>query len=394
MSANNSPDRSEKEEPKAFSSRCLTDDNVSAESVVEIDGFKVLGLSSEDIEFYTGFSAQRRKRVVRKVDIRLVPVLTILYLIAHIDRANIGNAKIEGLIEDLGLTGAEYNISLAIFFVPYIFLLVDSPSLSRRWLDQEEIRFLELQVFIKQGGKSQEVQEQEARTWVEVKNVLKNWRVYVHGSFLIVNSACSYGVKFTLPTITKTMGYSNMNAQFLSAPPYVAGALSALVCGKLSDRFNWRMPFIAIPSAFILVGYSIMLSLNGAISTNASSVWPAIVIAVVGIYPIQPATQAWNANNIAPSSRRAVAVALTSSVGSVGGIVGSFMYLESQAPRYETGFGLSLAFGAYAMLIALALEWSYMISNARKAKLVSSTPHDDANLVALGDKNPLFKHVL
>lgn len=51
-----------------------------------------------------------------KVDIRLIPVLIILYLIAHIDRANIGNAKIEGLIEDLGLTGTQYNVALAMFF--------------------------------------------------------------------------------------------------------------------------------------------------------------------------------------------------------------------------------------------------------------------------------------
>lgn len=72
-------------------------------------------------------------------------------------------------------------------------LLIDSPNLSRRWLDSEEIRFLELQAFIKQGGKPQEGQEQATRTWTEVKNVLKNWRVYVHGSFLIVNSSCSYG---------------------------------------------------------------------------------------------------------------------------------------------------------------------------------------------------------
>lgn len=185
-----------------------------------------------------------------------------------------------------------------------------------------------------------------------------------------------------------------MNAQFLSAPPYVAGALSALVCGKLSDRFNWRMPFIAIPGAFILVGYSILLSLKGALSTNTSSVWPAIIIAVVGIYPIQPAAQAWNANNIAPSSRRAVAVALVNSIGCLGGIVGSFIYLESQAPRYETGFGVSLALGAYAMLMALLVEWSYLLSNARKAKMVSSTPHDDAKLLSMGDMSPMFKHVL
>lgn len=82
-------------------------------------------------------------------------------------------------------------------------LLIDSPSLSRRWLDQEEIRFLELQVFIKQGGKFQgtQEQEQETRTWVEVKNVLKNWRVYVHGSFLVANTSCSYGKRLhcTIP---------------------------------------------------------------------------------------------------------------------------------------------------------------------------------------------------
>lgn len=67
MSANTSPGPGEKEEPKAFGSRQLTDDSLNAESIAEIDGFKVLGLSSDDIEFYTGFSAQRRKRVVRKV---------------------------------------------------------------------------------------------------------------------------------------------------------------------------------------------------------------------------------------------------------------------------------------------------------------------------------------
>lgn len=142
MSANSSPDRNEKEEAKAFGSRRLMGDSTGTESITEIDGIRVLGLSADDIDFYTGFSAQRRKRLVRKVgdaaphhetsslaghdcrikiDIRLVPVLTILYLIAHIDRANIGNAKIEGLIEDLGLTGTQYNVALAIFFPPCLY---------------------------------------------------------------------------------------------------------------------------------------------------------------------------------------------------------------------------------------------------------------------------------
>lgn len=46
--------------------------------------------------------------------------MAVLYLLSHIDRANIGNAKIEGMDKDLGLTGNQYNIATTIFFVPYI----------------------------------------------------------------------------------------------------------------------------------------------------------------------------------------------------------------------------------------------------------------------------------
>jgi hypothetical protein len=35
-------------------------------------------------------------------------MLAVLYLISHIDRANIGNAKIEGMVTDLGLDGVQW----------------------------------------------------------------------------------------------------------------------------------------------------------------------------------------------------------------------------------------------------------------------------------------------
>ena len=43
-------------------------------------------------------------------------MLAVLYLISHLDRANIGNAKIEGLLSDLNMSGTQYNIALAIFW--------------------------------------------------------------------------------------------------------------------------------------------------------------------------------------------------------------------------------------------------------------------------------------
>ncbi|KAG2070393.1 MFS general substrate transporter [Suillus decipiens] len=59
-------------------------------------------------------------RLLRKVDYRLLPVFTLLYLLSFLDRSNIGNAKIDGMITDLGVSPAGYNTALAIYFVGYV----------------------------------------------------------------------------------------------------------------------------------------------------------------------------------------------------------------------------------------------------------------------------------
>lgn len=93
-----------------------------------VDNIQVLGLTPDDAAFYQNFTPEERKTVLRKVDYRLVPMLSVLYLVSHLDRANIGNAKIAGLTEDLGLTGIQYNIALSLFFIPYVLLGGCSPT--------------------------------------------------------------------------------------------------------------------------------------------------------------------------------------------------------------------------------------------------------------------------
>jgi hypothetical protein len=73
------------------------------------------------------------------------------------------------------------------------------------------------------------------------------------------------------------------------------------------------------------------------------------------------------------------------------------MYLDKEAPRYQTGFGLSLAFGASGMLVALLLELSYKWGNKTKAKLSEEdirSRYTEEELLKLGDKSPLFKYTL
>jgi hypothetical protein len=57
------------------------------------------------------FSEVDEKKTLRKMDIRLIPVLAVLYLLAFLDRGNIGNAKIQGLAKDLDLSADRYNIA-------------------------------------------------------------------------------------------------------------------------------------------------------------------------------------------------------------------------------------------------------------------------------------------
>ncbi|KAH7194378.1 major facilitator superfamily domain-containing protein [Fusarium oxysporum] len=78
------------------------------------------GLSPEGAEFMRRYEGKTGKKVVKKIDFRLLPIMVVLYLLAHIDRGNIGNAKIEGMDKDLDLVGNQYNIASTIFFVPYI----------------------------------------------------------------------------------------------------------------------------------------------------------------------------------------------------------------------------------------------------------------------------------
>ncbi|CAI9625970.1 mfs general substrate transporter [Alternaria burnsii] len=69
------------------------------------------------------------KKLLLKCDLRVLPPLFVLFLLAFLDRVNIGNAKIQGLVEDLDMTGPlayRYNIALFIFFVPYILFEVPS----------------------------------------------------------------------------------------------------------------------------------------------------------------------------------------------------------------------------------------------------------------------------
>ncbi|EKC99973.1 hypothetical protein A1Q2_05737 [Trichosporon asahii var. asahii CBS 8904] len=73
------------------------------------------------------------RKVLRKVDLRIIPWVSLLYLLSFLDRTNIGNANLFGLSKDLGLTSTQYAACLACFFVFYVLFEVPSNMVMKAW---------------------------------------------------------------------------------------------------------------------------------------------------------------------------------------------------------------------------------------------------------------------
>ncbi|EIN14101.1 MFS general substrate transporter [Punctularia strigosozonata HHB-11173 SS5] len=59
------------------------------------------------------------RRLLRKIDVRVIPCLAVLYLLNFLDRGAIGNAKLYHMEQDLHITDRQYLIALTVFFFPY-----------------------------------------------------------------------------------------------------------------------------------------------------------------------------------------------------------------------------------------------------------------------------------
>ena len=81
---------------------------------------------------------QQEAAILRRVSLRLVPFLLVAYLVAVIDRTNVGFASIQ-MNHDIGMTGAAFGFAGGIFFLSYfVFEIPSNLALQRfgasRWL--------------------------------------------------------------------------------------------------------------------------------------------------------------------------------------------------------------------------------------------------------------------
>ena len=96
--------------------------NVHGDDAVSKEGNIPASPSSDDkeVEDLETVYGVNEKALLRKLDLRLLPAVTLLYLLSFLDRSNVANARLEGLVTDLHMTGNQYLTGLTLYFLGYV----------------------------------------------------------------------------------------------------------------------------------------------------------------------------------------------------------------------------------------------------------------------------------
>ncbi|KAJ4137878.1 hypothetical protein NW754_001523 [Fusarium falciforme] len=97
----------------------------SAEINIQMDSFK-LSLQADSLKADANVSnnihidPEKENVIIRKFDYFVMPQFVIIIILSYLDRTNIGNARIFGLEEDIGLEGNQFANISSLFYVTYV----------------------------------------------------------------------------------------------------------------------------------------------------------------------------------------------------------------------------------------------------------------------------------
>lgn len=96
-------------------------DKVVSEEHIEKNDLTQTQTEAENDARIARFSPEEQRKIIHRVDRRLVLTLGAMYCVSLMDRTNLSSANIAGMAVDLKLNGTDrYSIITLIFFIPYV----------------------------------------------------------------------------------------------------------------------------------------------------------------------------------------------------------------------------------------------------------------------------------
>ncbi|KAG0651938.1 putative transporter [Hyphodiscus hymeniophilus] len=235
------------------------------------------------------------------------------------------------------------------------FWLPDSPS-KAKFLSERD-REIAIDISLRQPGD----RTSDKFQWKQAVGALLDWRSYIPPLIYFGCNVCFGSLPLFVPTIISQMGaFTLIQSNGLSAPPYVLCFISIVACAFLSDRYGVRGPFVAGAGLVAAIGYIIL-----ATQTAAGIRYFGIFLATISFTSVA-LVLSWVANTHATDSKRAAGLAILSTGGQCGPVLGTNVFPPSDAPYYRKGMWVSC--GACLLIFFCASLQSFLLWQENKRR--------------------------
>lgn len=197
-----------------------------------------------------------------------------------------------------------------------------------------------------------------------------------------------------LPTILTGMGFTSINAQGLTAPPYFLSFLFCIGTTYIADRTKQRGLMIIFLSLIGGTGYIILATVK-----STAVRYFAIFLAAAGIFPAISNILPWVLNNQGTDTKRGTGIAILQMVGQCGPVLGTRLYPTTDGPYYVKGMAVCSAFMFFNAILALILRqylaWQNKQSDIREAAVTSAMEGDEkSDIVAVENEGFGYRNIL
>ncbi|KXL47180.1 hypothetical protein M433DRAFT_62537 [Acidomyces richmondensis BFW] len=201
-------------------------------------------------------------------------------------------------------------------------------------------------------------------SWNKVLRHSKDVKVYGFACMFFLLNLVSTSLSYFLPIILQNgMGFSENAAIVLSAPPYYYSVLPVLASSVVGDRYCLRGPVISFNCVCLIAGFCMLGFLN-----QVTVRYIGAFLAIGAYVSNWAAITAYYQSNIAGQWKRAFTAAAVTAMNGAGGIAGSFIVRQNEAPWYPTAVWISI--GSHILIIGFVgmLSLYFKVANNKQQK--------------------------
>lgn len=272
------------------------------------------------------------------------------------------------------------------------FIILDSTAYCGKWLSDEEKNFLILRQRYTETGP---VPPAEHFDWKYVKMAFTDWQMIFQIGIFVTHGALGYSISFTLPVIIKSLEFTTYESYLIPVPIYIAACVLTYFNSWWGDRRRSRFLHIVIPFTGAITGVTICFATAGRTHIAGVNLFGLILIVFASYSPV-PTSISWMANNVI-GYKKVIAMGMLMGIGNCSGLIGSNIYLTSESPKYQTGYGVSLALAAMGITCAIVLKIVYARENKSRDLLTVediARDWDDKKLADAADRSPYFRYII